>query len=150
MLSKSMLETLVIARIVPWVGKASLCCWGSWIRSGFGGGVGDLRDCSGVCYLRSWWGLSYLWNVRSWWVVHFGIMVGLIICRRWSLTGLVDMWKKRGARWRVLLMVGVPLCGVVDLSWCRLLQSFCVVLIHFFLVSTKTEQSLVRWSASLR
>jgi hypothetical protein len=30
-------------------------------------------------------------------------------------------------------MVGVPLCGVVDLSWCRQLWGFCGVLIHFFL-----------------
>jgi hypothetical protein len=29
---------LVIARIVPSVGKASFCCWGSWICDGGGGG----------------------------------------------------------------------------------------------------------------
>jgi hypothetical protein len=76
-------------------------------------------------------------------VVRFCIMVGLIISRRWSLTSLVDLWKKQGVRWRVLLMVGVPLCVVVDLSWCRLLQDFRGVLIQFFFISMKMRQSLV-------
>jgi hypothetical protein len=61
-------------------------------------------------------GGCYLWNVRKLWVVHFSVMVELIMSRRWSFSGLVDLWKKQGVRWRVLLMVGVPLCGVVDLS----------------------------------
>jgi hypothetical protein len=33
-----MLEPLVIVRIVPWVGKVSDCCAGSWICAGGGGG----------------------------------------------------------------------------------------------------------------
>jgi hypothetical protein len=39
--------------------------------------------------------------------------------------------KNRGIGWRVLRMVRVSLHGVVDFSGCRLLQSFCRVLIHF-------------------
>jgi hypothetical protein len=66
-------------------------------------------------------------------VFCFGVMVGLIISRRWSLTSLVDLWKKRRVIWRVLLMVGVPVYGVLDLSWCRVLRDFRGVLIQFFL-----------------
>jgi hypothetical protein len=30
--------TPIVARIVPWVGKASFYCWGSWSCGGGGGG----------------------------------------------------------------------------------------------------------------
>jgi hypothetical protein len=54
--------------------------------------------------------------------------------RKWSLTCLVNLWwKKQRIRWRVLLMMGVPLHGVVDFSGCRLLRGFHRVLIHFLL-----------------
>jgi hypothetical protein len=52
-------------------------------------------------------------------VVGCGVMVGQIVCQRWSLTGLTNLcWKRRRIRWRVLLMIGVPLNGVVDFSRC--------------------------------
>jgi hypothetical protein len=49
------------------------------------------------------------------------------------LTGLVNLWKERGIRCRILLMVWVSLHGVVNFSRCRLLRGFYGALIHFLL-----------------
>jgi hypothetical protein len=83
-----------------------------------------LWDCWGICYLWSWWRLR---------VVGCSIIVGLIVYRRLSLTGLVSLWKKRRVRWIVLLVMGVPMHGMVDFSRCGLLRSVCGALVHVLL-----------------
>jgi hypothetical protein len=53
-------------------------------------------------------------------VVGCSVMVGLIVYRRLSLTGLVSLWKNQRVRWIVLLVMGVPMHGLVDFSGYRL------------------------------
>jgi hypothetical protein len=94
--------------------------------------VGNLWNYWGICNMWRLRRVCYLWRWRMMWMVSCGVMVRLIVCRKWSLIGLVGLWcKKRRIGWRVLLMVRVPLHCVVNFSGCRFLQSFCVVLIHF-------------------
>jgi hypothetical protein len=63
--------------------------WGWWIGFIFDLGVvvlywvGDLQNCCRMCNLWSW---------QMLWMVSCGVMVGLIVCRRWWLVGLVGLW----------------------------------------------------------
>jgi hypothetical protein len=65
-------------------------------------------------------------------VISCGIMVGLVVCRRFGLGVMIVLWwKERRIGWRILLVVKSPLHGVVDFSGCDLLWWLCGVLLHF-------------------
>jgi hypothetical protein len=54
--------------------------------------VGDLWSWWRICDLRSWWRVCDLWSWWTLWMVGCGVMVRLIVCRRWCLVDLVDLW----------------------------------------------------------
>jgi hypothetical protein len=57
-------------------------------------------------------GVCYLWTLRGMQVVGSGVMVGQLICRRWSLTGLINLqWKKRRIGWSIVDDGG-------SIAWC--------------------------------
>jgi hypothetical protein len=54
--------------------------------------VGDLWSWWRICDLWIWWRVCDLWSWWTLWMVGCGVMVRFIVCQRWCLIGLVDLW----------------------------------------------------------
>jgi hypothetical protein len=81
--------------------------------------------------LWNWWRVSYLWNRWRLGVVGCGIVIGLIIWRMLSLAIVwVSLWKERRVWWRILLVRGCLLHGMVHFSRWRLWHRIVAILLH--------------------
>jgi hypothetical protein len=127
--------------IVPCVGKVSVYCggwrfldlrwrWRRWIGFNFDLRVGVVWHV--ICYLWHWWRVCYLWSWRRLRVVGCCIVVWLVVCRRLGLVVMIGLRRKmRRVGWGILLVVGSPLHGVIDFSWCGLMWRLCGILLYF-------------------
>jgi hypothetical protein len=60
-----------------------------------------------------------MWSWQRLRVIECGIVVGLIICQRLDLVGLISLcWKKRMISWGILVAVDGSLHDVINFSGC--------------------------------
>jgi hypothetical protein len=85
-----------------------------------------------VSDLRNWRGICYLWSWPRWGMVSGGIVVRLVVCWRPDLVAFVCLWRKwQRISWRILVVVGSPLHGVIYFSGWWFLRRLSGVLLHF-------------------